>query len=199
MFTIGLTGGIGSGKSTVAKMFADAGFPVVDADQVARDNMAPGSPVLAEVARVFGEDLIGAGGELDRAELARRAFASEEQTRKLNEITHPAIRRESDRRFAQLEQRGVKAAVYDMPLLVELGLNEEMDLTVVVDVAAEERVRRLVEHRGLDEGDARNRIARQAGDEERRARADIVIDNNGSLEELRARVEGVVDKIEKML
>lgn len=199
MLRIGLTGGIGSGKSTVARMLEAAGFPVVDADQVARDNMAPGSLVLAQVADAFGGDIIGPDGALDRAELARRAFVSEEQTQRLNAITHPAIRRESDRRFAELERQGAQAAVYDMPLLIELGLDQQMDLTVVVDVDAEERVRRLVDKRGLDEADARNRIERQIGDSERRAKADIVIDNNGPLEALEPQVNKVVDTIRKML
>lgn len=199
MLKIGLTGGIGSGKSTVAKLLREAGYPVVDADQVARDNMEPGSPVLAEVAKAFGEDIVLDDGSLDRAELARRVFSDGERTRTLNAITHPAIRAESDRRFNELEAQGAAAAVYDMPLLVELGLDEEMDLTIVVDVDPEERVRRLVSSRGLDEQDARNRISRQISDAQRREKADVVIDNNGSLEELKQRVNEVVVRIGKML
>ncbi|QPK84117.1 dephospho-CoA kinase [Corynebacterium qintianiae] len=199
MIRIGLTGGIGSGKSTVAAMLRDAGYPVVDADQVARDNMEPGSSVLQEVAEVFGTDILDDNGVLDRAELARRAFSSEEQTQKLNGITHPAIRRESERRLAQFEKEGARAAVYDMPLLIELGLDESMDVTVVVDADAEERVRRLVRSRGLEEQDARNRIARQIDDATRKARADVVIDNNGPLTELEPQVNELVEYIEKML
>lgn len=195
MKRIGLTGGIGSGKSTVASMLADAGFVVIDADQIARENMEPGSPVLAEVAREFGEDILDADGVLDRAELARRAFESEEQTQKLNAITHPAIRAESKRRFSQAEADGAEAAVYDMPLLVELGMHRDMDLTVVVDVDPEERVRRLVSARGLDETDARARIARQIDDAERRAAADVVIDNNGAIEDLAPQVERLITEI----
>lgn len=195
MKRIGLTGGIGSGKSTVAGMLADAGFAVVDADKIARQIMEPGSPVLHEVADVFGADLIGPDGALNRGELARRAFASKEETAKLNAITHPAIRAESNRQFAEAEARGERAAVYDMPLLVDLGLDKDMDLTVVVDVDVDERVRRLVESRGLDESDARARIAQQIDDETRRAAADIVIDNNGPLENLAPQVAKLVEKI----
>lgn len=195
MKRIGLTGGIGSGKSTVANMLADAGFPVVDADQIAREIMEPGSPVLDEVAEVFGADLIDAHGALDRAELARRAFSSKEETEKLNAITHPAIRAESKRRFDAAEARGEKACVYDMPLLVDLGLHREMDITVVVDVEVEERVRRLVEKRGLDEADARARIAQQLDDETRKAAADVVIDNNGAPEDLAPQVRELVESI----
>ena len=192
MKKVGLTGGIGSGKSTVARMLADEGFPVVDADQIAREIMEPGSPVLAEVADVFGADLIDNTGALNRAELARRAFASTEQTAKLNAITHPAIRAESNRRFAAAEAAGECAVIYDMPLLVDLGLDEEMDLTVVVDVDVDERVRRLVEKRGLAEPDARARIAQQVDDATRLAAADVVIDNNGPKEALAAQVENLV-------
>lgn len=199
MYMIGLTGGIGSGKSTVAEMLRSNGFPVVDADQIARDIMEPGSPVLDEVAAEFGADLIGEDGTLDRAGLASRAFASEDATQKLNAITHPAIRKESERRFATLAQAGEKAAVYDMPLLIELGMHKSMDLTVVVDVDAEERVRRLVAKRGLDAADARNRIERQIPDAERRAAADVILDNNGTREELETQVDALVARITNIL
>lgn len=195
MKKVGLTGGIGSGKSTVAAILADAGFAVVDADRIAREIMEPGSPVLDEVAEMFGADLIDADGALNRGELARRAFATKEETAKLNAITHPAIREESKRRFAEAEARGERACVYDMPLLVDLGLNNDMDLTVVVDVDVEERVRRLVEKRGLDEADARARIAQQIDDATRNAAADVLIDNNGALEDLEPQVAQLVETL----
>ncbi|UBI08182.1 dephospho-CoA kinase [Corynebacterium coyleae] len=196
MKKVGLTGGIGSGKSTVARMLADEGFPVVDADQIAREIMEPGSPVLAQVAEVFGEDLIDDTGALNRAELAKRAFSSTEQTEKLNALTHPAIRAESNRRFDEAEKAGARAVIYDMPLLVDLGLHHDMGMTVVVDVDVDERVRRLVDKRGLTEADARARIAQQVDDDTRRAAADIVVDNNGPLEALAAQVEKVVRMID---
>lgn len=195
MKKVGLTGGIGSGKSTVARMLGVAGFAVVDADQIARDIMAPGSPVLDEVAAAFGADLIGGDGALDRGELARRAFATKEDTQRLNAITHPAIRAESERRFAAAEEAGEQAVIYDMPLLVDLGLNQDMDLTVVVDVDKEERIRRLVDKRGLEEADARARMAQQIDDATRLAAADVVIDNNGPLEALEPQVDALIEKI----
>ena len=195
MKKVGLTGGIGSGKSTVARMLGDAGFAVVDADQIARDIMEPGSPVLGEVAAEFGADLIGADGALNRGELARRAFATTEDTKRLNAITHPAIRAESERRFAAAEAAGEQAVIYDMPLLVDLGLNQDMDLTVVVDVDKDERIRRLVAKRGLDEADARARMAQQIDDEARLAAADVVIDNNGPLDALEPQVAALIKKI----
>ena len=195
MKKVGLTGGIGSGKSTVARMLGGAGFAVVDADQVARDIMEPGLPVLEEVAAAFGADLIGDDGVLDRGELARRAFATTEDTQRLNAITHPAIRAESERRFAAAEEAGEQAVIYDMPLLVDLGLNQDMDLTVVVDVDKEERIRRLVDKRGLDEADARARMAQQIDDATRLAAADVVIDNNGPLDALEPQVAALIKKI----
>lgn len=195
MKKVGLTGGIGSGKSTVARMLGGAGFAVVDADQIARDIMEPGSPVLGEVAAEFGADLISADGVLNRGELARRAFATTEDTKRLNAITHPAIRAESERRFAAAEEAGEQAVIYDMPLLVDLGLHKDMDLTVVVDVDKDERIRRLVAKRGLDEADARARMAQQIDDATRLAAADVVIDNNGPLDALDAQVAALVEKI----
>lgn len=195
MKKIGLTGGIGSGKSTVAKLLDHEGFPVVDADKIAREIMEPGSPVLDEVAAAFGDDLINEDGSLDRGELARRAFVDKPSTEKLNSITHPAIRAESERRFAAAEAAGEPAVIYDMPLLVELGMHRAMDLTVVVDVDAEERVRRLTTSRGLDETDARARIAQQIDDATRKAAADVIIDNNGHEENLKPQVEKLVQQI----
>ena len=195
MKKIGLTGGIGSGKSTVAKMLAEAGFAVVDADQIAREIMEPGSPVLNDVAAEFGADIIREDGTLDRGKLAGRAFVDKRQTEKLNSITHPAIRAESERRFADADAAGEPAVVYDMPLLVDLGMHRDMDFTVVVDVDAEERVRRLVTSRGLDEADARARIAQQLDDDTRNAAADVLIDNNGDLAALKTQVDALVARI----
>ncbi|SES18977.1 dephospho-CoA kinase [Corynebacterium cystitidis] len=198
MRIIGLTGGIGSGKSTVAAMLQDHGIPVVDADEVARKIVAPGQSALAELAKAFGKEIIDQQGHLNRAELARRAFTTSEKTQLLNSITHPAIKAEVKRQFSQLEDAGFKMAIYDMPLLIEQGLHKQMDLTVVVDVDAEERVRRLVDKRGLDESDVRNRIARQIDDETRLAAADIVIDNNGTLENLNTQVHALAARLTEL-
>ena len=176
-------------------MLGGAGFAVVDADQIARDIMEPGSPVLGEVAAEFGADLIGDDGALNRGELARRAFATTVDTQRLNAITHPAIRAESERRFAAAEKAGEQAVIYDMPLLVDLALHKSMDLTVVVDVDKEERVRRLVDTRGLDEADARARMAQQIDDAARLSAADVVIDNNGPLEALEPQVAALAERI----
>lgn len=195
MITVGLTGGIGSGKSTVAALLAREGFAVVDADQIARQIMEPGSPVLGQVAREFGEDIVRDDASLDRAKLAQRAFGTEEATQRLNAITHPAIRAESARQFDEARRRGEPVVIYDMPLLVDLGLHRDMDLTVVVDVDPEERVRRLAASRGIAEADARARIARQIPDAQRLAAADVVIDNNGSERELETQVAALAKRL----
>ena len=189
MLLIGLTGGIGSGKSTVAAMLRDQGIRVVDADQIAREVVEPGQPALAELVEVFGQDILNDDGTLNRQELANRAFATEEATNALNAITHPRIEQETQRQFDLAAAEKENFLVYDMPLLVERGLHEEMDMVIVVQTDIEERVRRLVEHRGLDEDDVRRRMSHQVDDVTRLASADVLIDNNGSVDHLRKQVD----------
>ncbi|MBK4146856.1 dephospho-CoA kinase [Corynebacterium macginleyi] len=196
MVLIGLTGGIGSGKSTVARMCAQRGWRVVDADRIARDIVAPGQPALAELAQEFGQDILQEDGSLNRKELAHRAFVDTERTQLLNSITHPRIQEETQRQFVAAREEAVDFTVYDMPLLVDNGLEGDMDFVIVVDVNPEERVRRLVEFRGLDEVDARKRINAQISDDERLAAATHVIDNNGTLKQLAERAAAVCDDIE---
>ena len=189
MLLICLTGGIGSGKSTVAAMLRDQGIRVVDADQIAREVVEPGQPALAELVEVFGQDILNDDGSLNRQELANRAFATEEATNALNAITHPRIEQETQRQFDLAAAEKENFLVYDMPLLVERGLHEEMDMVIVVHTDIEERVRRLVEHRGLDEDDVRRRMSHQVDDVTRLASADVLIDNNGSVDHLRKQVD----------
>lgn len=197
MLRIGLTGGIGSGKSTVAQMFLDKGFPVIDADQVARAVVEPGEPALHSLAEAFGQDVINDDGTLNRAELARRAFVDQDRTQTLNAITHPAIRDTVAQRFAAYEEQGESAVIYDMPLLVDKNLHREMGLVIVVDVEVETRVQRLTESRGLDAEDVRRRIAAQVDDATRLAAADVVIDNNGAVEDLLPQVEKAIVEINR--
>ncbi|HHU68091.1 dephospho-CoA kinase [Corynebacterium sp.] len=197
MIKVGLTGGIGSGKSTVTGLLLARGIPVVDADQIARDVVEPGQPALQELAEAFGQDIIREDGSLDRAGLAAKAFVDAEHTALLNSITHPRIAEETARRFAAAEEAGEAAIVYDMPLLVDKGLDRQMDLVVVVDVAAEERVRRLVAKRGLEEADVRRRIEAQVSDDIRRAAADVLIDNNGPIDALVPQVDELVEEIRR--
>lgn len=192
MITIGLTGGIGSGKSTVSSRLAELGAFIVDADLVAREIVEPGQPALAELAEVF-DGVLNPDGTLNRAELARQAFATPEATKKLNAITHPRIRARTEELFKQGRESGAEVLVYDMPLLIENGEVNKVDHVLVVDAPDELRIERLVQHRGLDEDDARRRIAAQIDRETRLGAADTVLDNSGSLEDLLTQVDGFWD------
>ncbi len=187
---------MGSGKSTVAQLLAQRGWHIVDADQIAREIVEPGQPALAELASAFGADVLNDDGSLNRSLLAQRAFASEEGTAALNAITHPRIAERTEQAFAQARAAGVQWCVYDMPLLVEQGRDKDMDAVIVVDVGVEERLRRLVQHRGVDEADARRRIAAQIPDQQRLAAATHIIDNTGSKQQLEAAVGVVAADIE---
>lgn len=184
---VGLTGGIGSGKSTIAGMFARKGAIVVDADEIARRVVAPGSPVLGRLAEEFGSDIVRDDGSLDRSLLAQRAFASERGTRHLNEITHPAIRELAEAELAEGETTG-RIVVYEMPLLVETGQISLVDVVVVVDVPEQVQVERAL-MRGLAPEDVNARMDRQATRDQRVAAADHVIANAGSLQDAQAQVD----------
>ncbi len=190
MLRVGLSGGIGSGKSTVAARLAELGAVVVDADRVAREVVEPGRAALEAVRQRFGDGVVGADGALDRAALGAFVFADPAALRDLEAITHPAIRE----RTAELVDEAVRAdpaavVVHDMPLLVEKRMSAGYHLVVVVDTAVETRVRRLVGARGLTEADARSRIRAQASDADRYAAADVLLDNNGAPAAARAEVD----------
>ncbi|MGO1984818.1 MAG: dephospho-CoA kinase [Corynebacterium casei] len=192
MKIIGLTGGIGSGKSTVAQLFVEEGFPLIDADVIAREVVAAGQPALQELADVFGVDILEPSGELNRQLLAQRAFVDRETMDKLNAITHPRIQQRTQELFDEYREKDVEAVIYDMPLLVDNGLDGAMDWVIVVDVAAEERIRRVVEYRGLDEEDAQRRVKAQIPDGLRLAAADSVIDNNAAIDNLKPQVDQLI-------
>jgi len=168
-------------------MLAGKGAIVVDADQIARRIVEPGSPVLSRLAEEFGADIISLDGTLDRALLAERAFASERGTRHLNEITHPAIRELAEVELERGEGSGA-VVIYEMPLLVETGQVSLVDLVVVVDVPEEIQVHRAMA-RGLDSDDVRARMARQASRQDRLAAADHVIDNAGTTDQTQSHVD----------
>ncbi|GAA2101543.1 dephospho-CoA kinase [Actinomadura alba] len=189
MLRVGLTGGIGSGKSEVSKRLVALGAELIDADLIAREVVRPGTPGLAAIVAEFGEGILLPDGTLDRPALGSIVFADDERRAALNAITHPLIARRS----AELLEAAAPGAVvvFDMPLLVEKGLAGLQDVVVVVDVPVEVQVERLMERRGMTEADARARIAAQASREQRRAVATHVIDNSGSLEELDKRVDAL--------
>jgi dephospho-CoA kinase len=189
MLTVGLTGGIGAGKSEVARLFASYGAVLVDSDVIAREVVEPGTEGLAAVVAEFGDRILTADGRLDRPKLGAVVFADEARRAALNAIVHPLVRRRS----AELQQAAGPDAIVvnDVPLLAENGLAALYDLVVVVDADPATQLDRLVRLRGMTEDEARSRIAAQATREQRLAVADVVIDNDGPLEGLEPRVRAV--------
>jgi len=187
VLTVGLTGGIGSGKSEVARRLAAYGAVVIDADTVAREVVEPGAPGLAAVIAEFGSGVLAADGSLDRGRLGALVFADPVARERLNAIVHPLVRAETRKRFAAAPAGAV--VVNDVPLLVETGLATTYDDVVVVEAPEPVRLARLTGIRGMSEADARARIAAQVSDAERRAVADHVITNAGSAEDLDRQVE----------
>jgi len=191
---VGLTGGVASGKSTVSAMLAELGAVVIDADLLAREAVAPGSDGLAEVVAAFGPEVLTPEGELDRPAVGAIIFADPERRRVLESILHPRVRA----RAAQIESAVAAEAVvvHDIPLLAETGQAAGFDAVVVVDVPAEVQVERMTRLRGMAREDAEARIAAQASREQRRAIATYVIDNTGSIEDLRAEVARVFGELQ---
>jgi dephospho-CoA kinase len=191
---VGLTGGVASGKSTVSAILAELGAVIVDADLLAREVVGPGTEGLAAVVEEFGPDVLGPDGGLDRPRLGALVFADPERRRALEAIIHPRVRA----RAAEIEAAAPADAVvvHDIPLLAETGQAASFDAVVVVDVPVEVQVDRMVRIRGMSEADSRARIAAQADRDSRLAVATYVVENTGSLDELRVRVEEVYRTIE---
>jgi dephospho-CoA kinase len=197
---IGLTGGIGSGKSLVAHFFADLGAAVVDADRIAREIVAPGEPAYDDVIREFGKEVLRSDGTLDRKALAARVFADAEERRRLNALTHPHIRRRMAEEVSRLAaQPNVEVIILDIPLLLETTDGRDLDGVVVVYADDEVRERRLEARNGLTEAGIQQRLAAQMPLREKVARADWVIDNNGSPERTREQVAAVWEALQKRL
>jgi dephospho-CoA kinase len=185
---VGLTGGIGAGKSTVARMLAERGAVVIDADDLARRAVDPGTPGLDRLVEAFGREVLAADGGLDRERMAALAFSDPDARRRLEAVVHPEVAR----LLAEELQRhldGDDVVVYSVPLLVERNLGAMMDVVVTVSAGADDRVRRLAADRGMDESQVRERMAAQVSDAEREAAADVVLRNDGSLAELEEQVQ----------
>ena len=196
MQLIGLTGGIASGKSTVARRLAEHGAVAVDADQIAREVVEPGTPALAQIAETFGDSVLNPDRSLNRAALGAIVFSDESSRLALNAITHPAVLRRSTERFEDARRANPDAViVYDVPLLVESANAYPFDLIVVAHADAETRIRRLVELRGMDADEATRRIRSQASDEERLAVADVVIDTDGTLEHTLGQADALWERL----
>ncbi|MEU8530226.1 dephospho-CoA kinase [Streptomyces sp. NPDC048629] len=193
MLKVGLTGGIGAGKSEVSRLFVSYGAVLIDADKIAREVVEPGTPGLAAIVEAFGEGVLTAEGTLDRPKLGSLVFADAERLATLNAIVHPLV----GARSAELERLAgpEDVVVHDVPLLAENGLAPLYDLVVVVDASAGTRLDRLVRIRGMAEEEARNRMAAQATAEQRRAVADLVIDNDGPLDALEPQVRKVWEQL----
>lgn len=189
---VGLTGGIGSGKSEVSRLLAEHGATVIDADALAREVVAPGSPGLAQVVAEFGPRVLRADGGLDRTAMAAQIFADPNARARLEAIIHPLVRaRAADLESAARVADPHAVVVHDIPLLVETGQQDTFDLVVVVDVPTPTQVERLVAKRQMPEAEARSRIAAQASRDERLAVADVIIDNSGTLDDLARHVDEV--------
>jgi dephospho-CoA kinase len=181
MFLVGLTGGIASGKSTVGDLLENAGARVIDADQVAREVVAPGTKGLALVKAEFGKSVLDAEGSLSRGALAGVVFGDENKRKRLEAILHPLIRERSMKLF---QEASSEIVVYQVPLLVEASVDYPFDLVVTVEAGARQQIERLVETRGLSEQQASSRVQAQASEQQRVARADVRIDSSNSLEQL---------------
>lgn len=194
MLLIGLTGGIGSGKSTVARLLDQRGAAVIDADQLAREAVVKGTPAFDRVVEVFGTRIVGPDGELDRAALATDVFADPVLRANLERIVHPEVARLFAERVERYRDTD-RIVVYVTPLLAELGLGPAFDMVVVVTASPRLRVSRVASERGIAPDDVRARMAAQATDEQRAEVADILIDNDGTLSDLDAQVGRVWEQL----
>lgn len=188
MLVIGLTGGIGSGKSTASAVLRSLGAPVIDADAIVHDLQAPGSPLLAEIAREFGPDVIRPDGSLDRARLGQIVFADPDRRGRLERIVHPRVREQMWAEVERHRQAGQPAVVLDVPLLIEGGLHREVDQVWLVYVDRETELARLMARDGLSEADARARLSAQMDLEAKRTYADLVFDNRSTRADLEQQV-----------
>ncbi len=191
MLVVGLTGNIAAGKSAVAQRLAALGAPIIDADQLARAAVAPGTAALDKIAERFGPSVLAADGTLDRAAMRAIAFGDAAARLALNAIVHPEVERLRNEALATLRKQGSAIVICDIPLLFEVGLDRRMDKIIVVDAPAATRKARLMRDRGLSAAEADAMIAAQQSAAEKRARADFVIENDGSREALDARVDEV--------
>ena len=199
MHVIGLTGGIASGKSTVTSFFRERGIPVIDADILGHRTYDPGTETYQQVVETFGQDVVAADGTIDRKVLGSKVFGRPEELKKLTDIVWPGIRRLASEQLAEFEAAGNELVVLEAAVLLEAGWEDLVDEIWVVVVDPEIAVQRLAARNGLDPDAARARIASQLTNEERIARGDVIIENNGTLDELNARIQQAWDSLQERL
>lgn len=199
MITFALTGGIASGKSTVARLFAEWGVPVIDADRIARLVVMPQTPALSAIVARFGNEILTEDGSLNRQALGHIVFSDPQQLAALNAIVHPAVQHEVLLQRVKLQQQGVTLACYDVPLLFETGQTQHYRPIVVVTAHEELRIERMVARDGLDPEAARARLFAQIPLEQKVEQADIVIENNGTLTELHAAARDALERVRRFV
>lgn len=197
MLVVGLTGGIASGKSTVSRMFEQAGIPVICSDELAREVVRPGSPGLAEIRRIFGKDVLDDEGGLDREAMARLVFQDRSQRKLLESIIHPKVEEEQNKRLKALESKGHSVVVIDVPLLYEVGWERFVDLVVVVYAPRQVQEERLLNRDGMSSADARSRLDAQMSIDEKRRLADRLVDNGNTLEHTRRQVATIIEELKE--
>lgn len=198
MFVLGLTGGIASGKSSISAMLKEMGFPIVDADEIARRVVEKGSPVLERIKEEFGEGVLNADGTLNRKALGQLVFSSNKKLELLNSITHPAIIEEIRRNIDALSAKGERLCVLDVPLLIESGINNMADAVLLVYVDEKTQLYRLMNRDHISEELALKKISSQMSFEEKKKYADYIIDNSGSLDCTKAQLEKIIATIRGM-
>jgi dephospho-CoA kinase len=199
LYVIGLTGGIASGKTTVTRFFRDKSIPVLDADLLGHRTYEPETDTFRAVVQAFGQDLVAADGTIDRKVLGGKVFGKPEELKRLTDIVWPGIRRLASEQLSELETAGNRLAVLEAAVLLEAGWDDLVDEIWVVIVEPDQAVARLRERNGLDEEGARARIASQLSNAERISRGDVIIENNGSLEELQRRIEQAWNELQQRL
>jgi dephospho-CoA kinase len=198
MLKIAITGGAGSGKSTVARMFGELGALLLDADAAAKDAVAVGTPAYAELRHLFGADYFNPDGSLNRAKVSQLVFTDPEKRQRLNDIVHPQVARELQAHFQELEQQGADLVLVEIPLLYEAGLEAAYDRVIVVYVDQADQIRRLQERDGRGTAEIAGLLKAQWPLAEKAARADFVVDNRGSLEETRNQVQKIWAAVQKI-
>jgi dephospho-CoA kinase len=195
MLVAGLTGGIASGKSTVSRMFADEGIPVICADELAHQAVMPGSSAIQEIARVFGSEVLNEGGCLDRVAMARVVFSDPKKRKLLESIIHPWVAEEKDRQLSEYVRQGSSLVIVDVPLLFEANWEEAFDVVVLVYVPRETQEERLTSRDAMNQTAMRERLDAQISIEEKKRRSDIILENQGTFDETREKVRSTLSQL----